>query len=69
MENGDINRGMSCPANRITCHVCGGMNQMGKVCVKLGNAVVVNKRDKSRRIQAVNTGDREEMAEDTRPMQ
>ena len=60
-------KGMSCPAKGITCHACGGMNHMGKVCVKSGNAVIMNKRDKSRRIQAVNTGDREEMAEDTGP--
>ena len=58
---------MSCPAKGITCHACGGMNHMGKVCVKSGNAVIMSKRDKSRRIQAVNTGDRGEMVENTGP--
>ena len=49
-------KGMSCAAKGITCHACRGMNHMGKVCVKSVNSVIVNKGDKNRRIQAVNTG-------------
>ena len=42
----------------------GGNESYGKSVVKSGNTDIMNKREK-RRIQAINTEDREDLAEDT----